>query len=108
MLGDVLAHGVALASLRRPFGVVLVGRAILVEDRSSLDLVDVGLRDDRGDAGRDDYPLDGAGVVDALDDVVADPPNVFVIVVVAHMRNVADAVAAREDLVAAHVTVEIS
>ena len=107
VLGDDLAHRVALAALGRALRVRLVGFAVLVDDRPAGELVDVGLGDDRGQARRHDDAADRSRRLDAGDDVVARPPDVVGIVVGADVRHVGDAVAAAEDVVEAAGLVEV-
>ena len=102
-----LAQRVAVTSLRRELRVVLVGRAVLVEHRTTGHLVDVGLGDDCSDAGGDQHPAHGRRAVDAGDDVVARAAHVVGVVVGAHVGDVGDAVAPGEDLVEAPGHVEV-
>ena len=77
-LSDDLRHRVALP-IRRALGVVFVRVAVFVEDGAADELVHVRLRDHRSDAGRDNDAAYGSRLVDALDEMVANPAHVLVV-----------------------------
>ena len=102
-----LAHGIALAAIRGSLGVGLIGVPVLVKDRTPGDLEDVGLGDHGGDGGGQDHPGDRPRRLDATDDVVADPGDVGLVLVGAHVGDVGHAMAAPEDVVVAAVPVKV-
>ncbi len=107
VLGDDLAHRVALPALGRALRVGLVGFTVLVDDRPADELGDVGLGDDRGEARRHHDAAHRARRLDAGDDVVARAAHVLGVVVRRDVRDVGHAVATAEDLVEAPGFVEI-
>ena len=106
VLGDHLAHGIALA-LRRSARVGFVWVTIFVEHRAAHVFLHVRFGHHRGDAGGHHHAGDAVGFVHRFDQVVADHLHIVVIGIRTHMRDMGHAVAASEDFVKAAGVVEI-
>ena len=104
---NVLAHRVSVPAFGRALRILFVRMAVLVQNRPPHQLLHVGFGDDGGGARRDDHPVHRARTTNAVNYVIADPADVFVVIVGTYVRHMTDTVTTLEDVIEATVIVDI-
>jgi hypothetical protein len=95
-------------SLRSSLRIQFVRISVFITDRSSLKFKDICLRKDSRNAGGDDYPIHGFGLINTVDDVRAHVLYVIQILIGADMGYMTHPLTSFKNIVETSVIVQIS
>ena len=81
-----LAHGITLSAIGLTFRVLLIGIAVFVKHRSAHKFLHIGLGHDRCNTGRHHHSIHRFRLIDAIDNVIANPLHILHVIVGADVR----------------------